>query len=157
MFRDFFNIISLDAFHMSFPNNTVRYFLINMQFTVLRMISSYCFISGGIKHFPEFLGRVHFAILAVFAFIEMFLPPNMQKKFTESKYYFSKVIIMKYQCRKKSCYPMTQPQKFPEGSCNKQSNKESKRKITYIRASFTQHWKGGHSPINHTHWKWDDF
>lgn len=25
---------------------------------------------------------------------------------------------------------MTQPQKFPEGSCNKQSNKESKRKIS---------------------------
>lgn len=46
---------------------------------------------------------------------------------------------------------MTQPQKFPEGSCNKQSNKESKRKISYIRASFTQHWEGGHSAINHTH------
>lgn len=46
---------------------------------------------------------------------------------------------------------MTQPQKFPEGSCNKQSNKESKRKISYIWASFTQHWEGGHSAINHSH------
>lgn len=69
---------------MSFPNNTVKYFLINMQYTVLCVtnkiiISSYCFILGGIKHFPEFIGRVHFAILAVFAFIEMFFPPNMQR------------------------------------------------------------------------------
>lgn len=147
---------------MSFPNTKVKYFLTYIQYTVLCItneiiISSYCFISDAIKSFPEFIGWENFAILSVFAFIEILLPPNMQKKFTESKYYFSKAITIKYQCRKKNPVILWHSHKnsLKEVVTNK-ATKKARGRLVNLSLIYPAlgGWAWCHQ--SYPHWKWDD-